>query len=69
MLGYKMVCLKKIYNIGTEYFFLEAITFLLFIKNVLMETKNSIIPPKYIRYGKNVRIQNGLSQKDLQLWS
>ena len=68
MLKYKIVNLRKIYNFCLDCFSKEVLSFLQFIKNVLIEIKNSIIPPKYIRYGKNVRIQNGLSQKDLQHW-
>ena len=34
-----------------------------------MKIENSIFPPKYTRYEKNVKKQNCLFQKDLQLWS
>ena len=45
------------------------ISFHLFIKNVFMKIKNLICPPKYTRYGANVRWQNFLIKKGLQLWS
>ena len=38
-----------------DYFFIGIISFYLFIENVFIKIKNSIFPPKYTRYGKNVR--------------
>ena len=38
-------------------------------KSFFMKIKNSIYPTEYTRYGKNVKKQNPLFQKDLQLWS
>ena len=67
MLEKTIVHLKKIYKLAPDYFFTSLIFFHLFIENVFIKIKNSIFPPKYTRYGKNVRIQNCLFQKDLQL--
>ena len=38
------------------------------MKNAFIKIKNSILPPKYTRYGKNVKKQNYLFQEDQQLW-
>ena len=52
-------------------FFIGVIAFLLFIKNVFIQIKYSIFPPKYSRYRKNVEGQQFLLKKYLQLclWS
>ena len=65
----KIVRWKNIYRLVSDYFFIIVIYFYLFIKTFIMKIKNSIFPPKYTRYGKNVRKQNCLFQKDLQLCS
>ena len=65
----KVVRFKKIYKLASDYFFIRVIYLHLYIKNVFMKINNSILPPKYTRYGKNVRKKNCLFQKDLQLWS
>ena len=56
----KIVRLNKIYKITFNYFFIRVIPFHLFIKNVFMKIKNSIFPPKYMTYRRNVRKQNYL---------
>ena len=63
----KIIYFKKIYKSATKIFFIRVIFFLSFIKNVLMKIKNSIFPPKYERYEKNVKTQNCLFKKNLQL--
>ena len=62
-----MFYFKRIYKFDTDYFFTGAISFLLFIKNVFIKIKNSISLPKYSKYGKNVKQQNVLFQKDIQI--
>ena len=37
------------------------------IKNVFVKIKNSIFPPKYTIYGRNVEKQNSFFQRDLQI--
>ena len=54
----KIINLKKIYKFTVEDFFMGVLTFLLFIKNFFIKIKNSIFPPKYTRYEKNVMKQN-----------
>ena len=63
MLGDKIVYFKKFHNFGTNHFFIEAISYLFFIKNVFIKIINSIFPPKYTGYGKNIKEQNCLFQK------
>ena len=67
MLRNKIIRFKKIYKFRVHYFFKGVIYFHLFIESVFMKTKNSILPPKYTRYGINVRKQISLLQRDLQI--
>ena len=46
--------LQKICKFALCYYSMWSISFLLFIKNAFIKIKNSIFPPKYTRYGKNV---------------
>ena len=62
----KLFDLKRSTNLVLTIFSLET-SFLLFIKNIFIKIKNSIFPPKYTGYGKNVKKQNSLFQKHLQL--
>ena len=55
MLNNKIVRFKKIYKLALDYFFIGVICCLLFIKNVFIKIKNSILPPKYKRYGKMLK--------------
>ena len=68
MLENKIVRLKNIYKFYISYFFIGVISYLLFIKKDFTNIKNSIFLTKYKIYGKNVKKENYLSQKDLQLW-
>ena len=54
----KIVSFRKICDSAPDYFFIRVIFFHLFIKNVFKKMRISIFPPKYTRYGKNVRKQN-----------
>ena len=65
---YKFVSFENIYKFSVDCFFIGVIYFLLFIKNVFINIKNSIFPPKYARYENVVKKQNYLSQTDLQHW-
>ena len=56
----KIVRFKKIYKLALDYFLIRVISFYLFIKNVFMKIKNSIFPPKYTKYRKNVKKPNSL---------
>ena len=67
MLRKKIVHFKKINNFGVGHFFIGVIFFLLFVRNVHIEIKNLIFPTKYATYGKNVRKENYLFKRDLQL--
>ena len=67
MLEKKIVRFEKIYKFVSDYFFIRAKSFHLFIKNVFMNIKNFIFLSKYTIYGKNVEEQNSLSQRDLQI--
>ena len=61
----KNVCFKNIYKLDCHYFSIRVISFLLFIKNVFLTIKNSIFPPKYTKYGKSIKKENYLFEKDL----
>ena len=45
-----IVRLENISEFSSGYFFTGVISFLSFIKNVLIKVKNSNYPPKYTRY-------------------
>ena len=49
-----------IYNFCGNYFLLEVISFILFIKNVFIKIKNPIFPPKNTRYTIDAKKQNYL---------
>ena len=66
--GKKILRFKKIYKFATDYFFIRVMFFNLFIWNLFMKIRNSIPPPKYTRYRKNVMKKICLFQNDLQLW-
>ena len=63
MLRNNIVRLEKISEFASGYFFTGVISFLSFIKNVLIKIKNSNFPPKYTRHGKNVKKQHCSSRK------
>ena len=68
MLRNKIVYFKNIYKFTIDYFLIIVIYFLLPIKNAFIKIKSTIFPPKYTRYGKNVKKQNCSFLKNLQLW-
>ena len=68
ILGNKIIHLKEFYDFVVDYFCIGVISFFSFIKNVFIKIKNSIFPPKYIRYRKYFQKQSCLFQKYLQLW-
>ena len=54
MLRNKIVRFKNNYKFAENHFFMGVIFFLLFFRNAFIKIKNSIFPPKYTRYEKNV---------------
>ena len=68
MIGNKIIRFRKIYKFSIDYFYIGVVYFLIFNKNFFIKIKNSIFPPKYTRYGKTVRKEICLFQKDIQLW-
>ena len=64
----KIVCFNKIYKFCLTYFLIKRIFFIL-IKKIRLKFKNSIIQTKYVRYEKNVEMENYLSKWGLQILS
>ena len=60
--------LEKYLRICYLLFFIRVVYFLLLIKNVFLKIKNLTFPPKYTGYEKNVKKQNCLFQRDLQIF-
>ena len=66
MLRNEILYFKEIYKFSGDFFYGSYI-FCLLKKNVFVKIKTSIFLPKYTRYGKNVKKQNSLFQRDLQI--
>ena len=52
MSGMKVVRFRKINKLAFKHFFINDLSFNLFIKNAFMKIKSSIFPLKYTKYGK-----------------
>ena len=63
----KIVRFKKIYKFPVVYFFIGVISFLLFIKKRSSKNQKFNFPAKKYEIRKNIKEQNCLFQKDLQL--